>query len=131
MSYEFSHANKAYSLAFIRAKATVNGETPFGLFLSLTSYLTTQQSRSLRATLYSRLALLTIRNMMDDSSLMALLQHEDTKSRIRICRQRQPFLSAVVKERKLVEGILDICIGGIDHNLRRRLDVELYLYQYI
>ena len=125
MSYEFSHANKAFSLSFIRAKPGT--ETPFGLFLSLTSYLTTQQSRSLRATLYSRLALLTLRNLIDDSSLMALMQHEDTKSRIRICRQRQPFLPAVSGERKLVEGILDVCISGIDHNLRRRLDVEFYV----
>lgn len=125
MSYEFSHANKAFSLSFIRSKS--GPETPFGLFLSLTSYLTTQQSRSLRATLYSRLALLTIRNLIDDSSLMALLQHEDIKSRIRICRQRQPLLPAVSGERKLVEGVLDVCISGIDHNLRRRLDVEFYL----
>ena len=58
---------------------------------------------------------------------MALMQHEDTKSRIRICRQRQPLLSAVSGERKLVEGILDVCISGIDHNLRRRLDVEFYV----
>ena len=128
MSYEFSHANKAFSLAFIRAKGLLGGETPFGVFLSLTSYLTTQQSRSLRATLYSRLAIFIIRHLIDDSSLMALLQHEDTKSKIRICRQRQPSLPLVSKERKLVEGILDICVGGIDHNLRRRLDVELYEY---
>jgi hypothetical protein len=128
MAYEFSHANKAFSLLFIRSKATGASETPFGLFLSFASYLTTQQSRSLRATLYARLALLTIRNLLDDSSLMALMQHEDTKSRMRICRQRQPLLPLITKERKLVEGILDICIGGIDHNLRRRIDVELYLY---
>jgi hypothetical protein len=127
MSYEFSHANKAFSLAFIRSKSS-SGETPFGSFLSLTSYLTTQQSRSLRATLYSRLALLTIRHLIDDSSLMAILQHEDTKSRIRICRQRQPFLPTVTAERKLVEGILDICVCGIDHNLRRRLDIGFYMY---
>jgi hypothetical protein len=127
MSYEFSHANKAFSLGFIRSKGSA-GETSFGSFLSFTSYLTTQQSRSLRGTLYSRLALLTIRNIIDDSSLMALLQHEDTKSRIRICRQRQPFLLTVSADRKLVEGILDICVCGIDHNLRRRLDVEFYLY---
>jgi len=129
MPYEFSHANKAFSLIFLKAKAPASvTETPFGSFLSLTSYLTTQQSRSLRSTLYSRLALLMIRNMVDDSSLMAILHHEDTKSRIRICRQRQPFLPVVTKERKLVEGLIDICVGGIDHNLRRRLDVELYLY---
>lgn len=129
MGYEFSRANKAFSLLFLKAKPVppVN-ETPFGSFLSITSYLTTQQSRSLRATLYARLALLTIRNMVDDSSLMAILQHEDTKSRIRICRQRQPFLPLVNKERKLIEVLLDICIGGIDHNMRRRLDVEFYLY---
>jgi hypothetical protein len=127
MAYEFSHANKAFSLAFLRAKGT-GSETPFGSFLSLTSYLTTQQSRSLRSTLYARLALLTIRNLLDDASLMAILQHDDTKSRIRMCRQRPPVLPNISKERKLVEGILDICIGGIDHNLRRRLDVQLYLY---
>src|SRR5438552_326683 len=120
MSYEFSHANKAFTLGFIRMKPA-SGETPFGSFLSLTSYLTTQQSRSLRATLYSRLALLAIRNITDDSSLMALLQREDTKSRMWICRQRQPLLAAISAERKLIEGILDICICGIDHNLRRRL----------
>ena len=127
MSYEFSHANKAFSLGFIRSKPS-SGETAFGSFLSLSSYLATQQSRSLRATLYSRLALLIIRNLIDDSSLMALLQHDDTKSRIQICRQRQPFLPTISTERKLIEGILDICICGIDHNLRRRLDVEFYLY---
>jgi hypothetical protein len=127
MSYEFSYANKAFSLGFIRSKPS-SGETPFGAFLSLSSYLAAQQSRSLRATLYSRLALLTIRNLIDDSSLMALLQHEDTKSRIQICRQRQPFLPGVSTERTLTEGILDICVCGIDHNLRRRLDVEFYLY---
>ena len=127
MSYEFSHANKAFTLGFIRMKPA-SGETPFGSFLSLTSYLTTQQSRSLRATLYSRLALLAIRNITDDPSLMALLQREDTKSRMWICRQRQPLLAAISAERKLIEGILDICICGIDHNLRRRLDVEFYLY---
>jgi len=127
MSYEFSHANKAFSLGFIRSK-TSSGETPFGAFLSLSSYLVTQQSRSLRATLYSRLALLMIRNLIDDSSLMALLQFDDAKSRIQICRQRQPFLPIISTERKLIEGILDVCICGIDHNLRRRLDVEFYLY---
>jgi hypothetical protein len=127
MLYEFSHANKAFSLALLRSKSS-GPETSFGLFLSLSSYLATQQSRSLRATLYSRLVLLTIRNLIDDSSLMALLQHEDTKSRIRICRQRQPFLPVVSTERKLVEGILDTIVSGIDHNLRRRLDVEFYMY---
>ena len=129
MAYEFCHTNKAFSLVFIRSKPTsTTNETPFGLFLSLASYLTTQQSRSLRATLYARLTLLNIRNLLDDSSLMGLLVHEDTKSQIRICRQRQPFLPAVTKERKLLEGILDVCIAGIDHNLRRRLDVEFYSF---
>jgi hypothetical protein len=130
MLYEFCHANKAFSLVFIRSKSSSGAETPFGLFVSLASYLTTQQSRSLRATLYARLALLNIRNLLDDSSLMALLVHDDTKSQIRICRQRQPFLPTVFKERKLVEGILDICIGGIDHNLCRRLDIEFYKSGY-
>jgi hypothetical protein len=127
MSYEFIHTNKAFSINFIRSPASPAGETPFGLFLSVTSYLATQQSRSARATLYSRLALLSIRHLIDDSSLLGLLHHEDTKSRIRMCRQRQPFLPIVAKERTLVEGILDVCVCGMDHNLRRRLDVEFYL----
>ena len=127
MLYEFCHTNKVFSLSLIRSKGS-GQETPFGLFLSLASYLATQQSRSMRATLYSRLALLTIRNLIDYSSVLGLLQHEDTKSRIRVCRQRQPFLPNITTERKLVEAALDVCICGIDHNLRRRLDVEFYLY---
>ncbi len=46
---------------------------------------------------------------------------------VRLCRQRQPYLPLVRADRILAASILDIMIDGINHNLRRRLDVELYI----
>jgi len=46
---------------------------------------------------------------------------------VRLCRQRQPYLPAVRGDRIFAASILDAMIDGINHNLRRRLDVELYI----
>ena len=45
---------------------------------------------------------------------------------VRLCRQRQPYLPHIQAERILAASILDIMVDGISHNLRRRLDVDLY-----
>ena len=47
---------------------------------------------------------------------------------VRLCRQRQPYLPLVKGERVLVTVFLDIMVDGINRNLRRKLDVDLYLY---
>jgi hypothetical protein len=46
---------------------------------------------------------------------------------VRLCRQRQPYLPLVRGDRIFAASILDTMIDGINHNLRRRLDVELYI----
>jgi hypothetical protein len=46
---------------------------------------------------------------------------------VRLCRQRQPYLPLVRGNRMLAESILDTMIDGMNHNLRRRLDVDLYI----
>lgn len=45
---------------------------------------------------------------------------------VRLCRQRQPYLPIVRGDRILATSVLDTMIDGINHNLRRRLDVSLY-----
>jgi len=51
----------------------------------------------------------------------------ESKMPVRLCRQRQPYLPLVKGDRMLVVSILDTMIDGINHNLRRRLDVDLYI----
>lgn len=46
---------------------------------------------------------------------------------VRLCRQRSPYLPLVHGDRVFAASILDTMIDGINHNLRRRLDVELYI----
>lgn len=46
---------------------------------------------------------------------------------VRLCRQKSPYLPPVRGDRVLAVSILDTMIDGINHNLRRRLDVELYI----
>jgi len=46
---------------------------------------------------------------------------------VRLCRQRQPYLPLVRGDRIFAASILYTMIDGINHNLRRRLDVELYI----
>jgi Domain of unknown function (DUF1741) len=46
---------------------------------------------------------------------------------VRLCRQRSPYLPPVRGDRMLAASILDTMIDGINHNLRRRLDVDFYI----
>ena len=46
---------------------------------------------------------------------------------VRLCRQRQPFLPTTSASRPLTASILDILVDAINHNLRRRLDLALYV----
>lgn len=45
---------------------------------------------------------------------------------VRLCHHRAPFLPLVKGERVLACSLLDTMIDGINHNLRKRLDVSLY-----
>jgi hypothetical protein len=59
---------------------------------------------------------------------MKRLCSEESKMSVRLCRQRQPYLPLVRSDRVPATVILDIMIDGINHNLRRRLDVDFYMY---
>jgi len=52
---------------------------------------------------------------------------DESKTSVRLCRQRSPYLPLVRGDRVLAASILDIMIDGLTHNLRRRLDVDLYI----
>lgn len=65
--------------------------------------------------------------MVEDQVLVKRLSSEESKMSVRLCRQRQPYLPVVVGDRLPTAIILDLMVDGINHNLRRRLDVDFYM----
>ncbi|KAE8374758.1 hypothetical protein BDV26DRAFT_284011 [Aspergillus bertholletiae] len=126
-TYDFTNANKLFGHHLInQAPEKDNEESPFASFLSLTSYLLHHAYRSPRIAHYAELNLFTLRILAEDSTLCKHLCSEENKRKIRLCRQRQPYLPVVTGDRVLVTVIFDIIIDTISHNLRRRLDVNIY-----
>ena len=70
--------------------------------------------------------MLTIRVLVEDSILSKQMCVGDHKVAVRLCRQRAPFLPVVSSLRPPASVILDVCTETLSHNLRRRLDVDLY-----
>lgn len=126
-TYDFINANKlfGYHLVTLMPEKSTD-ESPFSSFLSLTSYLLQHAYRSTRVAHYAELNLFTLRIMVEDPSLCKQICSEDGKRKVRLCRQRQPYLPLVNGDRVLATVIFDIVIDTISHNLRRRLDAELY-----
>ncbi|EYE99834.1 ARMH3 family protein [Aspergillus ruber CBS 135680] len=126
-TYDFTNANKLFGVHLISAAPeNSNEESPFASFLSVTSYLLQHAYRSARVSHYAELNLFTLRILTEDSTLCKLLCNEDTKRTVRICRHRQPYLPLVAGDRVLATVIFDVMIDAISHNLRRRLDANLY-----
>lgn len=65
--------------------------------------------------------------IIEDPQLAKRICSDESKTPVRLCRQRQPFLPFVKAERPVAATILDIMVDGINHNLRRRLDTEFYM----
>lgn len=126
-TYDFAHANKLFCFNFVSLPAEKGQETPFSSFLSSTSYLLQHSHLSARSTLYAHLNLTILRLLIEDQVLCKRICSEESKMAVRLCRQRQPYLPLVHGDRILAANILDTMIDGINHNLRRRLDVELYV----
>lgn len=103
-------------------------ESSFASFLSLTSYLLQHAYRSARVGQYGELALFTLHIIVEDPVLCKRICSDDTKRAVRLCRQRQPYLPVVQGDRVLATVIFDIMIDTISHNLRKRLDANLYWY---
>jgi hypothetical protein len=66
------------------------------------------------------------RLIIEDAILCKRLCSDESKVPVRLCRQRQPYLPQIRGERVLATPIMDVMVDGINHNLRRRLDVGLY-----
>lgn len=126
-TYDFTNSNKLFGYHLVHhIPENKNEESPFSSFLSLTSYLLQHAYRSERVAYYAELSLFTLRILVEDPTLCKHICSEDGKRKVRICRQRQPFLPLINGERVLATVIFDIMIDTITHNLRRRLDVNLY-----
>ncbi|KAL3464101.1 hypothetical protein BJX64DRAFT_255610 [Aspergillus heterothallicus] len=126
-TYDFTNANKLFGYHLINsAPEKDTEESPFSSFLSLTSYLMHHAYRSPRVAYYAELNLFTLRILSEDSTSCKLLCSDESKRKVRLCRQRQPYLPLVTGDRVLATAVFDILIDAISHNLRRRLDVQLY-----
>ena len=125
---EFAFANKVYAQSLITHQSErQNQETPLGAFISFTSYLLHHAYRSTRATTYGLLALTNLRLLVEDATLCKTLCESDNAQAIRLCRQRQPFLPTTTKTRAPIAHILDVLVDTVNHNLRRHLDMQLYI----
>lgn len=65
--------------------------------------------------------------MVEDIILCKILCDADILLSVRLCRQRQPFVPVTPKPRPAATAILDILVDTINHNLRRQLDLSLYI----
>ena len=126
-TYDFAHANKLFCFNFVSFPAENGKETPIASFISFTSYLLQHSHLSARATLYSHLNLTILRMLIEDQVLCKRICSDESKMSVRLCRQRQPYLPIVTGDRILAASVLDTAIDGINHNLRRRLDVDLHV----
>ncbi|POS70049.1 hypothetical protein DHEL01_v211557 [Diaporthe helianthi] len=125
-TYDFAHANKLFCFNLVTLTPDKGQEQPFASYISLTSYLLTHAHLSTRAALYSHLNLMVFRLLIEDPVLCKRMCGEGNKVPVRLCRQRQPYLPLVRGERTVAMAVIDTMIDGINHNLRRRLDVNLY-----
>jgi hypothetical protein len=127
--YDFVNANKVFCFTLSSLPAAAKGSpSPFSAYLSMTSYLLQHAHRSTRSALYTYLCLFTLQIFVEDKELVKRLCSDESKLSVRMCRQRQPFLPQVAGDRVPAAVILDLMIDGINHNLRRRLDVDFYVY---
>ncbi|KAF2258639.1 DUF1741-domain-containing protein [Lojkania enalia] len=127
-TYDFANANKLFCFNLVTLSPPKKGDpSPLSEFLSLTSYLFQHAHRSYRSSLYTHLSLFVVQILVEDQILVKRLCSDESKVSVRLCRQRQPYLPLVKGDRVVVSIILDIMIDGVNHNLRRRLDVDFYI----
>lgn len=124
--YDFVSANKVFCNHFITTSpADKTVAASFSSFLSFNSYLYQHAYRTTRASVYAYLSLLIILLLVEDATLAKLLC--DTSASVRLCQQRPPHLPPAKGDRPYAAAIMDIIADGINHNLRKRLDTELYI----
>ncbi|KAM0335068.1 hypothetical protein ACHAQA_000102 [Verticillium albo-atrum] len=125
-TYDFTHANKLFCFNLVTLAAEKGEEQPFASYVSLTSYLLEHAHLSQRTSHYATLNLMVFRLLIEDPVLCKRICSDESKTPVRLCRQRSPYLPLVKGDRVMATAILDTMVDGISHNLRRRLDVGLY-----
>jgi hypothetical protein len=126
-TYDFTNSNKLFGYHMVHMMPeNKTEESPFSSFLSLTSYLQHHAYRSVRSAHYAELSLFTLRILVEDPTLCKHICSDEGKRTVRLCRQRQPYLPLVAGDRVVATVIFDIMIDTLTHNLRRRLDVNIY-----
>ncbi|KFA67086.1 hypothetical protein S40285_03016 [Stachybotrys chlorohalonatus IBT 40285] len=125
-TYDFAHANKLFCFNLVTMQAEKGEEQAMASYISLTSYLLQHAYLSQRATHYANLNLMVFRLLIEDPLMCKRMCSDDSAVPVRLCRQRQPFLPLVKGDRVLATCVLDTMIDGINHNLKKRLDVGLY-----
>lgn len=124
--YSFIQANKLFAANLLNAQIDNDTATPFSNFLSSTSYISHHAHRGQRQVTYAILSLLSLQIIIEDPLLAKRICSPDNKMAIRLCRQRPPYLPLMTLARVPATAILDICTDILSHNLRKRLDVQLY-----
>lgn len=125
-TYDFTHANKLFCFNLVTLSPEKGGEHPLANYISLTSYLLTHAHLSQRTSLYAVLSLMVFRLLIEDPVLCKRMCSDENKVAVRLCRQRQPYLPLVRGERTIATAVIDTMIDGLNHNLKRRLDVGMY-----
>ena len=120
-TYEFVLTNKLFCTELVGKQ----GQSALGSFVSFSSYLLQHAHRSPRAASYAHLVLNILRILVEDPALIKLML--ETSATVRLCRQRAPFLPMTRGDRPLAAALIDVMVDSINHNLRKRLDVDLYL----
>lgn len=127
-TYDFANANKVFCSKLVTMQVEKKDDiSPLSAYLSLTSYLFQHAHRTTRTALYTYLSLFILQILVEDQMLLKRLCSDDSKLSVRLCRQRQPYLPLVKGDRVPAAVIIDLMVDCINHNLRRRLDVELYM----
>ncbi|KAL9093402.1 MAG: hypothetical protein Q9159_000256 [Coniocarpon cinnabarinum] len=126
--YDFANANQAFRLCFSSPPSDQPKQAaPVDEFLSFGSYLTQNAYRSYRAVVYSLVWLLITRLLLEDVAAAHCLCNGEMTTKVRLCRQRQPLLPAAASDRTRVAILLDVFVDGINHNLKRHLEVDFYI----
>ncbi|KAJ8062706.1 hypothetical protein OCU04_009226 [Sclerotinia nivalis] len=126
-TYDFAHANKLFCFNLVSIPVEKGVEHPLSAYLSFTSYILQHAHLSSRTGFYAHTNLIVLRILIEDQVLCKKICSEESKMPVRLCRQRQPFLPLVRADRIFAAHVLDVAIDGINHNLRKRLDVDLYI----
>ncbi|TGZ84851.1 DUF1741-domain-containing protein [Ascodesmis nigricans] len=127
-TYDWVNSNMLFCHSFVNHQnPDPKVESPICAYLSFTSYILHHAHRSTRCGLYARLNLFVLRILLEDQGICKRLTSDETKGFVRLCRQKPPHLPLIRGKRLLLTAVIDLVADGINHNLKKKLDVDLYI----